>query len=70
MDKLKIHSPDLSRDNIAKIRELFPGCVTEVHDSATQVPRLAIDFDLLRQELSDHIVSSHGFVTLPKKKTG
>ena len=23
MDKLKMHSPDLSQDNIAKIRELF-----------------------------------------------
>ena len=56
MDKLKMHSPDLSRDNIAGIRELFPGCVTEVYDQATQAPRLAIDFDLLRQELSDHIV--------------
>ena len=35
MDKLKMHSPDLSQDNIAKIRELFPGCVTEARDEAT-----------------------------------
>jgi adenine-specific DNA-methyltransferase len=56
MDKLKMHSPDLSQENIAKIRELFPNCVTEARDEATGKLRLAVDFDLLRQELSDHIV--------------
>lgn len=55
MDKLKMHSPDLSQENIAKIRDLFPGCVTEVCDKDGAV-RLAVDFDQLRQELSDHIV--------------
>src|SRR6056297_1934028 len=55
-DKLKMHSPDLSQDNIARIRELFPGCVTEARDEATGLLRLAVDFDQLRQELSDHIV--------------
>jgi len=25
MDKLKMHSPNLSEDNIARIRALFPG---------------------------------------------
>ena len=56
MDKLKMHSPNLSQDNIAKIRALFPGCVTEASDEATGEVRLAVDFDQLRQELSDHIV--------------
>lgn len=56
MDKLKMHSPDLSQDNIAKIRDLFPGCVTEAQDNTTGELRLAVDFDQLRQELSDHIV--------------
>ena len=56
MDKLKMHSPDLSQSNIAKIREVFPGCVTEAYDKATDQLRLAVDFDQLRQELSDHIV--------------
>src|SRR5690606_38228110 len=56
MDKLKMHSPDLSQENIAKIRELFPGCVTEARDEATGMLRLAVDFDQLRQELTDHIV--------------
>ena len=56
MDKLKMHSPDLSQDNIAKIRDLFPGCVTEARDEATGAVRLAVDFDQLRQELSDYLV--------------
>jgi adenine-specific DNA-methyltransferase len=55
MDKLKMHTPDLTQDNIAKIRDLFPGCVTEAADE-TGKPRLAVDFDQLRQELSDFIV--------------
>lgn len=56
MDKLKMHSPDLSRENIAKIRALFPGCVTEARDEATGQLRLAVDFDQLRQELNDQVV--------------
>ena len=56
MDKLKMHSLDLSQENIAKIRDLFPGCVTEAQDETTGALRLAVDFDQLRQELSDHIV--------------
>ncbi|GLO23732.1 site-specific DNA-methyltransferase [Pseudomonas putida] len=56
MDKLKMHSPDLSQESIAKIRELFPGCVTEAWDEKTGMLRLAVDFDLLRQELSNHLV--------------
>jgi len=55
MDKLKMHSPDLSQDNIANIRALFPDCVTEAADELGNV-RLAVDFDQLRQVLSDHIV--------------
>jgi len=55
MDKLKMHSPDLTQDNIARIRELFPGCVTEAADKNGKL-RLAVDFDQLRQELSDHVV--------------
>ncbi len=56
MDRLKTQSPDLSQESIAKLRELFPCCVSEARDEATGSVRLAVDFDLLRQELSDHIV--------------
>ena len=55
MEKMKMHSPNLTRDNIARIRELFPGCVTEAAGDDGKV-RPAVDFDLLRQELSDSIV--------------
>ncbi len=55
MKKLKMHSPDLTAENIAKIRVMFPNCVTEATDENGK-PRLAVDFDQLRQELSDSIV--------------
>ncbi len=55
MDKLKMHSPNLTQDNIARIRDLFPGCVTEAKGEDGGV-KLAVDFDQLQQELSEHIV--------------
>ncbi|MBI5719361.1 MAG: site-specific DNA-methyltransferase [Burkholderiales bacterium] len=55
MDKLKMHSPDLTQDHIARLCELFPGCVTEAKGEDGAV-RLAVDFDLLRQELSGTLV--------------
>ena len=50
-----MHSPDLTVANIDKIAELFPSVITESIDEHGETKR-AIDFDLLRQELSDHIV--------------
>ena len=55
MNKLKMHSPNLTEDNIARLRELFPGCVTEAKGEDGSV-KLAVDFDQLRQELSGTIV--------------
>ncbi|ASP21255.1 putative methyltransferase [Antarctobacter heliothermus] len=55
IEKLKMHSPDLTQDNIAKIRALFPGCVTEAAGEDGKL-RMAVDFDQLRQELSDSII--------------
>ncbi len=55
MEKLKMHSPNLTDGNIARIRELFPGCVTEARDESGAL-NLAVDFDQLKQELSDSIV--------------
>lgn len=55
MDKLKMHSPNLTQDHIARLRELFPGCVTEGRSKDGRV-KLAVDFDQLRQELSESIV--------------
>lgn len=55
MEKLKMHSPNLTQDNVARIRELFPGCVTEAKGEDGRV-KLAVDFDQLRQELTDSII--------------
>lgn len=55
MEKMKMHSPNLTQDNIARIREMFPGCVTEAQGEDGNL-RLAVDFDQLRQELSESIV--------------
>lgn len=50
-----MHSPDLTQSNIAKIAELFPKCVTEAQGEDGNV-KYVVDFDQLRQELSDHVV--------------
>jgi len=55
MEKLKMHSPNGVEENFEKLAELFPGCVTESADEAGSLKR-SIDFDLLKQELSTHIV--------------
>lgn len=55
MNKLKMHSPDLTQVNIDKLAELFPSCVAEAAD-ANGVVKRSIDFDQLRQELSTSIV--------------
>lgn len=55
MDKLKMHSPNMAEANINKLAELFPNCITEARDAAGELKK-AIDFDLLRQELSSSIV--------------
>jgi adenine-specific DNA-methyltransferase len=55
MEKLKLHTPDLTAQNIDKLAQLFPDCVTEARDEQGRVTQ-AIDFDQLRQELSGSIV--------------
>ena len=56
MEKLKMHTPNLTVENIERLAALFPNCVTEMTDEKTGRVKRAIDFDQLRQELSDHIV--------------
>jgi adenine-specific DNA-methyltransferase len=55
MEKRTLHSPDLTVRNVERIAELFPQVITESRDAEGNVT-LAVDFDLLRQELSDHVV--------------
>lgn len=55
MEKLKMHSNDLVGQNVEKLMELFPNCVTEKKNENGELEK-AVDFDLLRQELSNKIV--------------
>lgn len=55
MEHLNMQSMDKVAANVAKIRELFPNCVTERINNEGKLEH-AIDFDMLRQELSDHVV--------------
>ena len=55
MDKLKMHSPNFTEDNINKLAALFPNCITESTNAKGELKK-SIDFELLKQELSDSIV--------------
>lgn len=55
MEKMKMHTPNFTDGNIAKLAELFPNCVTETKGDDGEVKH-AIDFDALRQEFSETIV--------------
>jgi adenine-specific DNA-methyltransferase len=56
MDKIDLNSRDILGGNVEKIAELFPGVVTEAKDEATGELKKVVDFDLLRQHLSDELV--------------
>jgi adenine-specific DNA-methyltransferase len=53
IEKLDLASPDLVNENFEKLAALFPGCVTESAEGKV------IDFDLLRQEFSHHVVEGN-----------
>lgn len=55
MEKLNMQTTDVVDENIKRIGEMFPNCLTEVKDEKGR-PQVAIDFDQLRQELSKNIV--------------
>jgi adenine-specific DNA-methyltransferase len=55
MDKLNMQTTNMVDENIKKIGELFPNCLTETLDEKGR-PQMSIDFDQLRQELSQNIV--------------
>lgn len=50
-----MHSPDFTEQNVARLAELFPNCVTEAAGDDGP-PKRTVDFDQLRQELSGTIV--------------
>ena len=71
MDRLKMHSADGVQKNIEQIGQMFPDAVTEViRDGKVEK---AIDFDVLKQELSNSIVEGgeerYQFTWPDKKKS-
>ncbi len=58
MDKLKMHSMNKVDENIEKIGKLFPNCITERKNEKGEV-EYAIDFDMLKQELSAVVVEGN-----------
>lgn len=55
MEKLTMQTTNVVDENIKRIGDLFPNCLTErLNDEGK--PEIAIDFDQLRQELSKDIV--------------
>lgn len=71
MDKLRMMSMDNVQMNVEKIQKLFPNAVTEVLRDGK--PTLAIDFDVLKQELSAELIDDkeerYQFTWPDKKKS-
>ena len=57
MDKLRMQSSNGVEDNITKIAQLFPDCVTETVDERSGQLKHLIDFEKLKQNLSDSVMS-------------
>lgn len=55
-EKLTMHTRDLVQENIQKIAQLFPNCVTETLNEKGYTT-CAIDFEALKRQLSDHIIA-------------
>ncbi len=55
MDKMKMETPNLTIQNVGKIGVLFPNCITETVDKDGNLKK-AINFELLRQMLSEDVV--------------
>ena len=55
MSDLKMHTANLVAKNIEKLTALFPNCITETRNEQGEIIK-GVDFDLLRQELSDVLV--------------
>ena len=55
MEHLKMHSMNKIDENVSKIAQLFPNCVTEAKEDNGEIVH-KIDFDMLKQELSNTLV--------------
>src|SRR5574344_2272444 len=54
MNKPKFETPDMTMENIDKIENLFPNCITETKDADGKLKK-AVNFDMLKQMLSKDI---------------
>lgn len=54
MDKMRMESEDIQQENVKKVAALFPNCITETRGEDGKLKK-AINFDLLRQMLSDSV---------------
>lgn len=55
MDHMKFETPDMTAQNIDRIAELFPNCITEMRDENGKLKR-GINFEMLKQMLSPDVV--------------
>ena len=55
MEKMKMESVDMTAQNVEKIGELFPNCITETVDENGN-PKKAINFKILEQMLSEDVI--------------
>ena len=53
--KMRMESVDMTAQNIEKIGAMFPNCITETIDENGK-PKKAINFELLKQMLSDEVI--------------
>lgn len=75
MEKMRMESVDMTKQNIGRIAELFPNCITEILDKEKstleeKVYKKAINFDLLRQMLTGEVIEgdeSYEFTWVGKK---
>ncbi len=61
MDKMKMESVNMTEQNIERIGELFPNCITEMLDEEKSTPdnkvyKKAVNFEMLKQMLSDEVI--------------
>jgi len=72
MTKLKMQTPNKISENVERLAALFPNCVTENIDK-DGISTKVVDFDLLKQELSDFAVEGqeerYQFTWADKKKS-
>ena len=64
LDLLKVGSKEVFTDNISKIGQLFPEVLTEKRDKHGRL-RPAIDFEKLKQFLSEELLMGESSMNLP-----